>query len=64
MERKLFILLYRYSIAEANSSKGMMNTLTISDVTRDDGGDYNCIASNKYGSAALRVHLSVFGESV
>ena len=52
----------RYSIAEANSSQGLMNTLTISSLTRDDGGDYSCIASNKYGSSSLRVHLSVFGK--
>ena len=52
----------RYSIAEANSSQGLMNTLTISSLTRDDGGDYSCIASNKYGSSSLRVQLSVFGK--
>ena len=39
-----------------------MNTLTISGLSRQDGGEYTCIASNQFGSASLRVHLSVFGE--
>ena len=36
--------------------------LTVQGVTRADGGDYSCVASNKHGSAALTVHLDVFGE--
>ena len=39
-----------------------MNTLTIARLTRDDGGDYNCIASNKHGSASLSVNFAVFGK--
>ena len=54
---------FRFSIAEANSSRGLMNTLTIARLTRDDGGDYNCIASNKHGSASLSVNFAVFGIS-
>ena len=52
----------RFSIAEANSTEGLMNTLTISRLSREDGGDYNCIASNKHGSASLSVNFAVFGE--
>ena len=40
-----------------------MNTLTIARLTREDGGDYNCIASNKHGSAELSVNFAVFGKS-
>ena len=54
--------LFRYSIVEANSSAGVMNTLTISDVTRADGREFTCIASNKFGSKALPVYLSVYGN--
>jgi len=50
----------RYSIVEANSSTGVMNTLTISDVTRADGREFACIASNKFGSKSLPVYLSVY----
>ena len=52
----------RLTIVEANTSRGVMNSLTISSVSREDGGDYTCIASNKFGSAALEVKLSVYGE--
>ena len=56
------LIIYRYSIAEANSSDGVMNTLTILDVTREDGQAYTCLASNKFGSEALPVYLFVFGN--
>merc|ERR1719350_2523915 len=37
-----------------------MTSLTIREVTRADGREYTCVASNKFGSKALPVHLSVF----
>ena len=54
----------RYEIAQANSSLGLMSTLTISKVSRTDGKEYKCVASNQYGTDILPVHLSVFGKIV
>ena len=62
--KQIYSSMERFSIVEANTSTGLMNSLTISSVTRSDGGDYTCIASNKFGSAALEVKLSVFGERI
>ena len=50
----------RFTIAEANSSSGLMNSLTIRDVSREDGGKFICIASNQFGSQALPTFLAVF----
>ena len=61
---QIYSSMERFSIVEANTSTGLMNTLTISSVTRSDGGAYTCIASNKFGSAALDVKLSVYGEII
>ena len=60
--KQIYGSMERFTIVEANTSRGVMNSLTISSVSREDGGDYTCIASNKFGSAALEVKLSVYGE--
>ncbi|XP_023335862.1 Down syndrome cell adhesion molecule-like protein Dscam2 [Eurytemora carolleeae] len=50
----------RFSFASANSSEGVMNTLTIRNVQRQDGREYTCFASNRFGSQYLTVQLAVY----
>ncbi|XP_040566562.1 cell adhesion molecule Dscam1 isoform X3 [Lepeophtheirus salmonis] len=49
----------RYSIVEANSSGGVLSTLTIRSVRRSDSGEFICEAGNDFGTSSISIFLSV-----
>ncbi|CAB4062778.1 DSCAM [Lepeophtheirus salmonis] len=49
----------RYSIVEANSSGGVLSTLTIRSVRRSDSGEFICEAGNDFGTSSISIFISV-----
>ena len=41
---------------------GLGTRVMFRNVSRDDGVEYTCVASNRFGTQSLTVYLQVFGE--
>lgn len=55
---------YRYAVEEMNTTEGAkVSILKIVSATREDSGDYYCIASNAYGQAEMTIHLYIQGSN-
>ncbi|CAH0767134.1 unnamed protein product [Bemisia tabaci] len=50
---------YRYAVKESNTTDGLSSELKISAASRQDSGQFYCIATNQFGRDDMVVHLTV-----